>query len=371
LSLFQIDGGLQPPEAPSPSFIVSQELRRLQRSFHYFIPDHSPLYSRAVSAGLPVQTLRIRDSKDSRGTRRLTRAMKRHGCRLMHVHDLPLLPQAAVAALRAKVPLKVVTWAEYDSVIRPPSLSLKTVRSLDLVIARQASDKAWLVKTGMDPDLVKVIPVGRDFSAFTRLDRKGPLRREWGLGEEDFAVGIRSRHLDVKVFSLLALLRRSLDKEGIQIRPVLFAEGDLDIGPDQADAVENLVISVGDPAAFYRMLGGLDLLVILSWKPGDTEDLQDIMTAGRPMIIVEGRGKPRELEHGKTGLCVSPEAPTAIIRHVGEIIRSRELGASLAENARQVVLEKYSQEAMARRIIQEYEQLARRRGISLFPAPKS
>ncbi len=367
MSLFQIDGGLLPREAPSPSLIVSQELRRLQRSFYYCIPDQSPLHARAVSAGLPVLALQVRDSKDLIGIWRFSRTMKRHGCQLMHVHDLPLLPLASAAALRAKVPLKVVTWVERDPEAQPWTLKLKTVHSLDLVIVRNASVKAQLIKTGMDPDAVKVIPEGRDFSAFTRLGRAGHLRRERGLEEADFLVGIRCPRLDGRVLPLLARMNRSLAKDGIRIRPMLFAEGDLMIGPDQADAVDNVIFSLGDPTAFYRMLAALDLVVILSWKPGDQEDLQAIMTAGRPVIMFEGRGMPPELVHGKTGLCVSPEAPAALSQHVKELAQSREKGSQLAENARQVVLEAYSREAMARRLIQEYEHLARRRGISLFP----
>ncbi len=367
MSLFLIDGSLYPPGAPSPSLIVSQELSRLQRSFHYCLPDHSPLYAQAVSAGLPVLTLSVRDSKDLLGIWRLTRIMKRRGCRLMHVHDLSLLPPAAAAASRARVPLKVVTWVEGDLEMTSWSLKPKTFRSLDLVIVRHPSDKALLAKAGIAPDVVRVIPEGRDFSAYTRLDRTGNFRREWGLEDEDFVVGIRSRRLDGKVLPLLARMKRSLEKDGIQIRPVLFAEGELTVGPEQAEAVDNLIFFVGDPAAFHRMLADLNLLVILSWLPGDEEDLQGLMTTGRPIIIFEGRGMPREMVHGETGLCVSREAPTALSRNVKEIVQSREMGSKLAQNARRVVLEKYSREAMARRLIQEYENLARRRGISLFP----
>jgi hypothetical protein len=163
-----------------------------------------------------------------------------------------------------------------------------------------------------------------------------------------------------------------LQEDGIRLSVdvPLFAEGELTVGPEQAEAVDNLIFSVGDPAAFHRMLADLNLLVILSWLPGDEEDLQGIMTTGRPIIIFEGRGMPREMVHGETGLCVSREAPTALSRNVKEIVQSREMGSKLAQNARRVVLEKYSREAMARRLIQEYENLARRRGISLFPLSK-
>jgi glycosyltransferase involved in cell wall biosynthesis len=128
---------------------------------------------------------------------------------------------------------------------------------------------------------------------------------------------------------------------------------------------------MGGSEAFAQVITSLDMLVVLSSEPQDREQLQAAMAAGVLLATATKRGLPRELVHEKTGLRFPSDDPSVLMRPLSAFVKNRELSSRLAREGQVAVLGKYSVQAMARRLIKEYERIARRKGVSLDRTPVS
>jgi glycosyltransferase involved in cell wall biosynthesis len=89
------------------------------------------------------------------------------------------------------------------------------------------------------------------------------------------------------------------------------------------------------------------------------------MASGLPVAAADV-GMARDLIiHRESGLLVPPRNAKALADAVLKVHFDRNLAARLAARGRETVLEKYSVEAMARRVVGVYEYRAHRKGIKL------
>jgi glycosyltransferase involved in cell wall biosynthesis len=93
--------------------------------------------------------------------------------------------------------------------------------------------------------------------------------------------------------------------------------------------------------------------------------IRDALARRIPLGVARGEGLPEELTDRKTALLLSSQNLTSIANAVLDAYENKEMVRQLAENSYAMMFEKYSSEAMAARIVTEYERLARRRNISL------
>ena len=339
---------------------------RQGRRFRYYTPERSSLTDHARQASLPVVALRRRGQKALLRKWRLARAMKRHGCRLVHTHDVRFLSAVTAAAAKAKVPLQVVTWENPENVSVQALFRTGVVREVDLVIVRKEQDKTALLDLGLDEEKVKLIPIGREFPSVYPEGERHELHREFHLKDNLFLVGVRGRFSESATWSLLGRLAKSLsESSGEGYRLVLLGTEGFSLNARRARILENMLFYLGEPEPPPQVLASLGLFLTLDTGPDDKDFLRSVMAAEVPVLAMGKRGLPAELKHEKTGFRVSPDRPTTLVRCVGRAYRDRELGRRLARQAREVVLNRYSCAAMARRQIQEYERLARQKGLVL------
>ena len=371
MSLFQIDLGSDPQDSHPFSFYLAEELRRQGRAFQYFVPDFSPLHSRAKDADLPVQTLRASKEKDIRAIWNLARTMKRQGCRLVHVHEGKFLPLVAAAAARAKVPLQVASWGGTGTQALPAAPKPKYFSALDLIFVKREAARVSLAKQGVDPNIIKLVPGGRDFSFLSRPGSRDLLRSEFRLSGSATLVGVRARLSSKQTWSRRERVKTELAKMGAHVQWILLGEGEFELGPKQTNAAQDFLFYLNKTQALSELIPSLDLLLVLSSKPENRPDLQAAMAAGVPLIALETQGLPRELVHLKTGLRCIRKAHEELARGLWDLLRDKELRDNLSNKAREVILDKYSVESMARRMIQEYDRIARRKGLASLRPKKS
>jgi glycosyltransferase involved in cell wall biosynthesis len=366
LSLFQIDEGPWSSEARSPSFYLAEELMRQGRRFRYYTPERSSLTDHARQASLPVVALKGKGQKAAFRKWRLSQAMKRHGCRLVHTHDVRFLPVVTAAAARAKVPLQVVTWESSENVSAQALFRSGVIREVDLVIVRKEQDKAALLDQDVDENKIKLIPTGREFpSVFPEAERYR-LHREFNLTDQVFLVGVKGRFSESATWSLLGRLNKTLAASaGDGHRLVLLGTEGFSLGARRAHILDNMLFYLGESEPPPQALASLGLFLALDAGPEDKDFLRSLMAAEVPVLAMGKRGLPAELKHEKTGFRVPPDRPSTLVKCVGKAYKDRELGRRLAQHAREVVLNRHSCAAMARRLIQEYERLARQKGLAL------
>lgn len=87
--------------------------------------------------------------------------------------------------------------------------------------------------------------------------------------------------------------------------------------------------------------------------------LQTALTFGVPIVASSVGGMEDVLAHEKTGLLVRPEDPDALAQAVTRLLEDRQLARSLGDAARADAMERFSWTAVARIILDRYEDLER------------
>jgi glycosyltransferase involved in cell wall biosynthesis len=368
LSLFQIDAGREWRGGQRQSFLLAKELRTSGWPFTFVVQPGSPLHEKAEAEGLPVLPLRIRSEIHLGAAFRLARAMRREGCLLAHFHDAHAVSVGGMACDRAKVPIRVISRRVDFPLKRNFFSRRKYTRNVDAIIAISEGVKDVLIKGGIAPDVIEIVPSGIDFAPFEKVDGCDFLRKEFGFADDDFLVGIVAALEDHKGHRYLLEAAQILKDRAPKVKIVIVGKGSLEMDLDQqarALGVTGLVFFLGFRDDVPRILASLDLFVLSSHLEGLGTSIMDAMASRLPVVATQAGGIPEVVIHEETGLLVPPRDPAALAQAILEIYQDRGLARRLGERGYEVVHEKFSAEAMARRIIAVYEKLAAKKGVTL------
>lgn len=363
MSLFQIDAGREWRDEERRVLFLARELRRKGYASHLVVEPGSPLHEKAAAEGLPVTPMRMRGLKWL-ARKRLSSLMRRNGCRLAHFHDPVGADIGRAAASSAAVAVRVLSW----TVDSAPSPGRAPVRDIDAVIAPSDGLKKVLVRGGIPEKLVEVVPLGTDFSAVTAGERGDLVRRELGLDDEDFVAGVIMPLEDERGHRALLEAAAVVLERAPKVKIVVLGEGSLRLDFDEAEPVppsDNVRYFMGRRKDFPDVLKSLDMFAVFSHLEGLSGPLLQAMARGLPVAAAEVGSIQEIITHRETGLLVPPRKPKAMAEAFLKVHLDRVLAARLAERGRASVLEKYSVESMARRIVAVYELKAHRKGIKL------
>ena len=334
----------------------------------FVVQPDSPLHEKAAAEGLPVLPIRMRGEADFWAAFRLSRAMKRHDCWLVHLHDAHAVALGASAARRAKVPLRFIS-RRVDFPVKDNRFSQrKYTRDVDGIIAISEGVRKVLLDSGIPSSLISVIPSGIDFSPFREVTSRDFLRREFSFAPDDYLVGIVAALEDHKGHTFLIQASKILKEQSPKIKIIVVGTGSLRMELDRQVrdlGVEDIVFFLGFREDVPRILASLDLFVLSSHLEGLGTSLLDAMASRLPVVATETGGIPEVVINLKTGLLVPPRDPAALAQAVLTLYRDRELAARLASRGFEVVNQKFSAEGMAWKIIDLYEKIARKKGIRL------
>jgi glycosyltransferase involved in cell wall biosynthesis len=368
LSLFQIDAGREWRGGQRQALFLARELRKSGWPFTFVVQPDSPLHQKAAAEGLPVLPLRIKSETHLLAAFRLARAMKRAGCRLAHFHDAHSVSVGGLACDRAKVPIRVISRRVDFPLKRNAFSRRKYTRNIDAIIAISQGVKDVLVKGGISPGVIDVVPSGIDFSPFEAVAERDFLRKEFGFASDDYLVGIVAALEDHKGHRFLLEAARLLKDRAPKIKIVIVGKGSLEMDLDQQArdlGVTDLVFFLGFREDVPRILASLDLFVMSSHLEGLGTSILDAMASRLPVVATQVGGIPEVVIHEETGLLVAPRNPEALARAILKIQQDPALARRLGEKGYEVVHEKFSAEAMARRIIAVYERIAGRKKVEL------
>jgi len=295
---------------------------------------------------------------------RLARAMKRDGCALVHFHDAPALAVGSAAASLAKVPIRVLSRSSDpgEGARRPPA------GTIDMVIAGSEGVKNVLVSGGLPEKSVEVVPAGIDFSPYENIQSRDFLRKELSFAPDDFLVGFVASLEDPKSFRDVIEAAIVIREHAPRTRVIILGEGSLRLEPDKKSRdlrANDVVYYLGFRSDMARVLASLDVFVTTSPLVGFGGSLFDAMASRVPVVAAEAGGAPDVIVHRETGLLARPRDSRSLAEAVLKLYLDRNLAARLAQRGSEAVREKYSAEAMARKIIAIYERLASEKGVRL------
>lgn len=369
MSLFQLDAGKEWRGGQRQAFFLAQELKRKSFPFTLYAQPDSPLLNKARQAQLSVMPLKIRSEVDMRAVLRLAAAMKRRKCQLVHFHDAHSLAVGSAAASLAKVPLRIIS-RRVDFPLKNNLLSRKKyTKDIDLIIAISQGVKRALVKSGLDSSMIKVVPSGIDYTPFEEAASSDYLRQELSFSPDDFLVGIVAHLADHKGHKYLIDASRILRDKAPRIKIIIVGDGPLQLELNRQakeTQVEDMVFFLGFREDIPQILASLDLFVLSSKLEGMGTSIMDAMACRLPVVATEVGGIPEVVVNEKTGLLVPPKKPAALADAILRIYENRTLAEQLGNKGYEVVHSKFSAAAMATKIIKIYEQLAKKKGITLY-----
>lgn len=368
LSLFQIDAGGEWKGERSRSFFIAKELARRGYPFKFVVQPDGSLQKKASEAGLPVLPVKISSKGNFLSILRLSRAMKRGKCQLVHFHDDLSVAVGSAAASFAKVALRVASGVEDLSQKKSNLFRQKYIKDIDAIIASSEGAERELVDVGLESELIEVIPFGMDFSPYQDSSAKDYLGQELAFDREDFLVGIVAPLSDQKMIKYLIRATRYLREYSSRIKVVILGGGPLSM-----DLEKEFNETEGEELAFFlgykddspRVFNSLDVLVCAAGFESLNRGLVEAMICRLPIVFTRVGEIPEAVKHRKTALVVSPRSPKMLSNAVIKLFEDKELAGHLAQKAYEFVFTQFSAEAMASRTIDMYESLAKKRGVRL------
>jgi len=367
LSLFQIDAGREWRGGQRQVFLLTRELLRRGYEAVLVAPPESPLLEKAKAAGLQVLPIAIKNDAHLTAGWKIARAMRRSRCVLAHFHDGHAAGTGGRAARKADVPIRIVS-RRVEFPLKDNRFSLKKYAETDAVVAISESVREVLVKGGVPSDRIEVIPSGIDFSPFAQVTEKDFLRREFGFAADDFLVGIVAHLEDSKGHRTLIDAARFLKARTPKIKIIIIGSGSLELElTEQARGlgVNDLVFFLGFRDDVPRLLASLDAFVMTSNAEGLGTSIMDAMASRLPVVATSVGGIPEVVTDKETGILIPPRHPEDLAEAIGKLYADRAYARKLGKRGFEVVHEKFSAEAMAARIVDLYEKIARRKNIKL------
>ncbi len=364
MSVFLVDAGREWRESQTQVLAVARELHRKGLKAHLIVDPGSEIFRRASGEGLPVVALAMRGRMGFLVRRRLAGLMRDLGCRLVHVFETAGAAPALAAAAAAQVPVRVLSRPADSS----PLEGRLPLPQIDAVIAGTEAVKSILLRGGVAEDRIEVVPPGTDFSRYASLRPDNLVRDELGLGPEDFLVGAVLPLEDERGLRSFLEAAAVIGGQAPKVKLVVLGEGSLRLDSAEGEEVPDpdaLRYFLGRRKEGTRILASLNMFVVFSHLDGLSGHLVEAMAGGLPVAAADV-GSARDLiTHRESGLLVPPRNAKALADAILKVHFDRNLASRLAGRGREAVLEKYSIESMARRIIAVYEWRARRKGVKL------
>jgi glycosyltransferase involved in cell wall biosynthesis len=241
-------------------------------------------------------------------------------------------------------------------------LAKRIYRAANHIVALSPGMKEGIVRAGIPPEKVTVIPNGCDLELF-RPDTDGRrVRERLGLGDRFVALYFgamgRANGLDYVLDAASVLRDRG------EHRIVIVLHGD---GGDRtrlqarvsAERLENVVFSdvVPDKAAVAEIVAAADVCLTIyssttretGWSPNK---MFDALAAGRPVLINVPGWLRDTIEGNRCGRFVDPQRAESLADTLAALSHDRDSCAAMARRARELAEREFARDKLAARLEQ-------------------
>ena len=224
------------------------------------------------------------------------------------------------------------------------------------------------------PDKFEVIPLGFDLDRFrTDTDSKrADFRNEFSIKDDEIAVGIIGRLVDVKDHKyFLRLVKHALDITTKNVR--FFIVGDGEMREELEEYCIELSIQfntfptyqpANSPLTFCswrtdidQINAGLDIVILTSKNEGTPVSLIEAQASGTPVISTNVGGVENVVSHGVTGLLAGFDDEPKMAENLMSLIESDELRNEMAGKGWSHVGERFHYSQLTSKMDVLYQQL--------------
>ncbi len=319
---------------------------------------HVPVHSltRAWSVG-----------QDLRAARELRSVLRRIKPDVLHTHNPKTGVLGRLLGRLSGVPVIVNTC--HGLWLRPEDRWARRTFVLGAEIVSAQASHAELYQNSADQDRLvrwvwrkpsEVVGNGIDLARFRRDDvARRRVRDALGIADDDILVGCVGRRVAEKGISEFVEAARLLSD-----RATFVWAGPDD--PDKLDAVperDPAVLWLGEWQEMPALYSALDVFVLASYREGFSRSAMEAAACGLPMVLTDIRGCREIGTHGEELLLVPAGNSQGLAAAIGQLlddpVERRRMGKRAADHAH----ETFDQVAIARRSIDTYREVARRRSL--------
>jgi glycosyltransferase involved in cell wall biosynthesis/ribosomal protein S18 acetylase RimI-like enzyme len=362
-------------------YLLLGQLRRLRDEGYEVTGVSAPGPHAAALEAAGVRHLAWRNATRSWNLRADLRAavelwslLRRERFDLVHTHNPKPGVIGRVAARLAGVPVVVNTVHGLYATPEDRFAKRATVLGLERLAARcshlelyqSEEDLRWSRRLRLAPaGRAQLLGNGTDLDRFdpalVGAGRAAELRRELGLPADALVVGMVGRLVAEKGYRELFAAARAVRRADPRVRFLAVGTPDL----DKADAITEAELErAGADVCFagWRddvrdLLAAMDVFVLASWREGMPRSAIEAAAMGRPLVLTDIRGCREVARHGREALLVPPRDPEALAAAVLRLAGDPALRRRLAAAARTRALERFSEAAVAQRVVDHYGRL--------------
>lgn len=314
-------------------------------------------------AGVKVVVLPVRMRTFWRDLPRLAAWLRRHDVAVVHAHMFHAALWSRLAAMLARVPVRVVT--EHGRQLWKSRLHVELDRLLTRYTCRHIAvsedgRSLRIAREKVAPNRIVLIPNGVAIPDLADCEgHRRRVRTELGLDASQPVVGTVGRIVAVKGYVYLLAALASLRPRFPTVKWLLVGDGPELPGllqEAERTGIREALLTTGFRSDVTDLLAAMDVFVMSSVREGLPVALLEAMAAARPVIVTAVGGMPDAVAHGANGLLVPPADPQALAEAIGGLLADAATASRLAVAARATVEERYSITSVSRRIEAVYRE---------------
>jgi L-malate glycosyltransferase len=301
---------------------------------------------------------------------RIARHLKQSCPDIIHTHKYKDTILGACAAASACVPTVVRTiHGMTEPFLGTAYLKMMGYELLDRLIISTRVKKLIAVSCNIAATLGslygldKVVQIhnGINLEAVKASHDREDVRQGLGIQADDYVIGTVGRLTPVKGHEILLRAVSSLRKTKTRnIRLLIVGDGPLisklkDLMRELN--IENQVILAGQRDDVYDLVTCMDVFALPSLHEGIPMVLLEALALKRPVVASRVGGIPEVLEHGRSGLLVSPGNVMELVEAIDRILNDRLYAIQLAQAGRDRMEVQFSSTVMAKRVAHLYGSL--------------
>ena len=338
---------------------LARHLSDAHYSFHFVTHQESLFCEEARRRGYPVTVIDMTWRLNPLSLYKLTQFFKRQRIDLVHTNGARMNFYGRLAAHRAAVPN--ICSTVHNSLFDYPIGAFKrsvyvkadawTARYAQRIITvAEALARDLRDRYGIPAEKILTIHNGIDLAELAPARSRDAVLKEFGIPSEAPCMGAIGRMTNQKGFVFLLRALPALFDRFPTARCLLVGEGPLrgDLEREAAKlGVSDRCIFTGLRNDIPDLFQAMDVFVMPSLSEGFPMVLLEAMGMERPVAATAVSGNPELIEHGRTGLLISPSDPPAIVEAVAWLLENRDEAAAMGQAARSAVEQKFTVTTMA------------------------
>jgi glycosyltransferase involved in cell wall biosynthesis len=309
---------------------------------------------------------------------------------IVHTHAAKPGALGRLAAAQMKVPAIVHTF--HGHVFHSYFNSWKTkafiqverylARKSDAIVVISEQQRRELAEDFQiaPPSKFRVVPLGFDLGRFVegQAEKRQSFRSEFGLREDEVAIGIVGRLVPIKNHPLfLYALRQVLDRTSKRVKAFIVGDGEsrpglealareLGIGyTTEKDAVHDQpLIFTSWRQDIDRICAGVDIICLTSFNEGTPVSLIEAQAANRPIVSTRVGGIADIVQEGATALLAGVDQKEQFSEHLVSLVENDVLRRSMGNQSREFVLQRFSYQRLVTDMDQLYRTILKGKGLA-------